>query len=216
MNRHSLRPSEDGIAKRYYRPEIDGLRAVAVILVVLFHAGLGVPGGFVGVDVFFVISGFLITGILVRQIGSGSFSFRAFWLRRLRRLFPAMAVMVAFVLLAAYRLLTPYDLRALGMASIAQVMFVANFYFARKTDYFAGSSDELPLLHTWSLAVEEQFYLLLPVLLVVLLKASGRRVIVAMTLIALGSFLLNLAWSTSHPKLAFFTLPTRAMELLIG
>ncbi|MDA7880423.1 acyltransferase [Mariniblastus sp.] len=201
---------------RKYRPEIDGLRAVAVALVVLFHAGLGVSGGFIGVDVFFVISGFLITSIILRDVSEDRFSFCKFWLRRVRRIIPAMAVMVASVLVVGHWLLAPADLIALGASSIAQLAFLANNFFAWKTDYFATASDQLPLLHTWSLAVEEQFYFVFPLLLFLTAKFAKRMLLPLFFSLAVASFWMSVVYIESSPKWTFFVLPTRAWELLIG
>jgi peptidoglycan/LPS O-acetylase OafA/YrhL len=151
-----------------YRPDIDGLRAVAVLSVVFYHAGLGFPGGYVGVDVFFVISGYLITGLILKDMEKGTFSLANFWERRIRRIFPALAVMVAVTCLAGWFLLLPEDLAKLGASVIAQSLMVSNFYFWRTTNYFGGANEEKPLLHTWSLAVEEQFYLIFPIALMAL------------------------------------------------
>lgn len=148
-----------------YRPDIDGLRAIAVLSVVFYHAGLGFPGGYVGVDVFFVISGYLITSLILKDLERGSFSMVNFWERRIRRIFPALAVMVAATMLAGWFLLLPEDLAKLGASVIAQSLMVSNFYFWRTTNYFGGANEEKPLLHTWSLAVEEQFYLVFPIAL---------------------------------------------------
>ena len=148
-----------------YRPDIDGLRAIAVLSVVFYHAGLGFPGGYVGVDVFFVISGYLITSLILKDLERGSFSMAHFWERRIRRIFPALAVMVAVTCLAGWFLLLPEDLAKLGASVIAQSLLVSNFYFWRTTNYFGGANEEKPLLHTWSLAVEEQFYLIFPIAL---------------------------------------------------
>lgn|GEM_PF-104644 len=148
-----------------YRPDIDGLRAIAVLSVVFYHAGLGFPGGYVGVDVFFVISGYLITALILKDLERGSFSMANFWERRIRRIFPALAVMVAVTCVAGWFLLLPEDLAKLGASVIAQSLLVSNFYFWRTTNYFGGANEEKPLLHTWSLAVEEQFYLIFPIAL---------------------------------------------------
>ena len=151
-----------------YRADIDGLRAIAVLSVVFYHAGLGFPGGYVGVDVFFVISGYLITALILKDLERGSFSMVNFWERRIRRIFPALAVMVAATMLAGWFLLLPEDLAKLGASVIAQSLLVSNFYFWRTTNYFGGANEEKPLLHTWSLAVEEQFYLIFPLALMAL------------------------------------------------
>ena len=151
---------------RRYRPEIDGLRAVAVIGVVLFHLGLGFPGGFVGVDVFFVISGYLITGILLRQLNEDRFSLVDFWARRIRRIAPAAIVMVIGTLLIGGYLQTPGRYSELARSAMAHVLMASNCYFTRDQGYFAEKSDFEPLLHTWSLSVEEQFYFIFPLLMV--------------------------------------------------
>ncbi len=148
-----------------YRADIDGLRALAVLSVVFYHAGLGFPGGYVGVDVFFVISGYLITALILKDLERGSFTMVSFWERRIRRIFPALAVMVAVTMVAGWYLLLPEDLAKFGASVIAQSLLVSNFYFWRTTNYFGGANEEKPLLHTWSLAVEEQFYLIFPIAL---------------------------------------------------
>jgi len=137
-----------------YRPEIDGLRALAVIPVLLYHAGFGFPGGFAGVDVFFVISGYLIGSVIVRETEEGSFRLHSFWIRRLRRLFPALATVVSATLAAGFLWLVPAHLRLLGESAAGQFVFAANFQFWRRSGYFDPASEHFPLLHTWSLAVE--------------------------------------------------------------
>jgi peptidoglycan/LPS O-acetylase OafA/YrhL len=201
-----------------YRPDIDGLRAIAVLLVIAFHAGLGVPGGYVGVDVFFVISGYLITGIIVREVGSPEgFSLAGFWQRRIHRILPPATAMVLAVLLLAPLLLRPDDMESLAKSALAQAAMAANVRFARMpTGYFATTSELWPLLHTWSLAVEEQFYLVYPVVLALLVKRSRRAagafvwIIVVVSLV--GSVVLTPAW----PSWSFYLLPTRAWELGLG
>ena len=199
-----------------YRPEIDGLRAVAVLAVVLFHAGLGISGGYVGVDVFFVISGFLITGIILRGIEDDTFCLAGFWERRIRRIFPVLFVTVAVTLGLGYWLLIPGELEELGKSSIAQTAILANVYFWRDTGYFAGPAELKPLLHTWSLAVEEQFYLFFPLLLVVFRTHSRRKLFWGLMIIAGMSFAGSLYGTHFHPSATFFLLPTRAWELLAG
>ncbi|WP_085693798.1 MULTISPECIES: acyltransferase family protein [unclassified Pseudomonas] len=199
-----------------YRRDIDGLRAVAVIAVVLFHFGVpGFTGGFVGVDVFFVISGYLITSIIWNQRQAGRFSFVDFWARRARRILPALFAMILVVLAVGWFLLAPKDYEELGRSVRYQVMFVSNLLFMRQDGYFDVASDLKPLLHTWSLAVEEQFYILFPLLLTVL---SGRLKHWRLALfgVLLVSFGLSV-WAVSHhPEKAFFLLPMRAWELLAG
>ncbi|MDG2020883.1 MAG: acyltransferase family protein [Phycisphaerales bacterium] len=199
-----------------YRADIDGLRAVAVVLVLLFHAGLGFPGGFIGVDVFFVISGFLITRILNQQVNAGTFSFTVFWNRRIRRIVPAAFLMAAVVLFVGILILDPVDLVNLAKSSIAQQLMAANFYFGRHTNYFATTSELYPLLHTWSLGVEEQFYLFYPWFLVFLLKGKRRNPARGILIVGVISFLAGLVLTFVLPSIAFFFLPFRAWELMIG
>lgn len=199
-----------------YRPDVDGLRAVAVTLVVLFHAKLGFPGGYVGVDVFFVISGFLITGLLERDLDSGKFSIAAFWDRRIRRIVPALTVNVIVTLLVGWLLLLPVDVVELSKSAIAQVFMCANIYFWKSTGYFDGPAEMKPLLHMWSLAVEEQFYLIFPPAFLVLRRRFRQHSTLALCGTALGSLCLceyGLSW---RPAAAYFLLPTRAWELLAG
>ena len=164
-----------------YRPELDGLRAIAVLAVVLFHLDFGLSGGFVGVDVFFVISGFLITSIIMADLEAGSFSLKTFWIKRLRRLAPANFVMLTATLLVGLLVLLPSELVSLVKAQLAQVVLFANFHFAFRIDYFDPIAALNPLLHTWSLAVEEHFYLILPLLLGLCFK-RGRRVVIGATI----------------------------------
>ena len=199
-----------------YRPDIDGLRAVAVLGVVLFHADLGCPGGYVGVDVFFVISGFLITSIILRDLERGDFSLANFWVRRIRRILPALAAMVLCVLGAGLWLLDSEDLRLLAESAIAQSVMGANFYFAADDGYFAQEAEMKLLLHTWSLAVEEQFYLLFPLLTLGCFRAGRRWLLPVFGGLLAASLLLSILMTDSHQKLAFFWLPFRAWELLAG
>ena len=199
-----------------YRPDVDGLRAVAITLVLLFHAGFGCRGGYVGVDVFFVISGFLITGLILKEQESGSFRLRHFWLRRIRRILPAVTVNVVAVLVVGFFVLIPNDYADLGESVIAQQLMISNFYFWRDTGYFAGPADLKPLLHTWSLAVEEQFYLGYPFLLVFLNRFRRQVGVAALVVIAAASFAASQYGVEHHPETAFFLLPSRAWELLLG
>lgn len=200
----------------HYRPEIDGLRALAVIPVVLFHLGVGCSGGFVGVDVFFVISGFLITGIIRREIEGGVFSFSHFWNRRVVRIFPALTFMLVATLVAGYLLLLPREYVALAKSSIAQDLFAANVFFWRDVGYFTEFAEFKPLLHTWSLAVEEQFYFVFPFVLFFLRRLDQRKTFFLLGSVAGFSFCLS-AWGLKdHVDATFFLLPTRAWELLIG
>lgn len=199
-----------------YRPDVDGLRAVAVTMVILFHAGLGFTGGFIGVDVFFVISGFLITGLILKEQDAGKFSLANFWVRRIRRIIPAATVMVVAVLIAGFFLLLPSDYEDLGKSTIAQQLMLSNVYFWQNTGYFDGPSDLKPLLHTWSLAVEEQFYLGYPFLLMFLYRFGRKATFATLITLCLGSLAVSEYGVHHHPSATFFLLPTRAWELLIG
>lgn len=200
-----------------YRPDIDGLRSVAILPVVLFHLGLPLfSGGFVGVDIFFVISGFLITSIILHEIHNGSFSMQQFWVRRIRRILPAMFVLITCTLAAGWWLLAPHDYAELGKSARYQALFAANIYFWQDSGYFDTASDMKPLLHMWSLAVEEQFYFFFPLLLLLLKPVSRHRQMLALCAIALASLGLS-AWTIHHyPTATFYLLPMRAWELLAG
>ena len=178
-------------ARESYRPDIDGLRTIAVVPVVLFHAGYGwILGGYVGVDVFFVISGYLITSILVREIEAGRFSLIAFYERRARRILPALMSVLAASLVAGWWLLLPDDFSEFAKSAGATLIFASNIWFNYATsDYFGPAAELYPLLHTWSLAVEEQFYIVFPVLLWLILR-HGRRLCIA---VCVGLSLLSLA-----------------------
>jgi len=198
------------------RRDIDGLRALAIIPVVMYHFGFGVfSGGFVGVDVFFVISGYLITSIIVREIGEGRFSFVDFWARRARRIIPALSVMMLVALVVGWYLMPVSDYSQLGRAVRYQAMFVSNILFMRQDGYFNPASDFKPLLHTWSLSVEEQYYILFP-LLMVLLTRYLRQWRWALCGLLVVSFALNVWVIKRQPDAAFFLLPMRAWELLCG
>lgn len=201
-----------------YRPDIDGLRAMAVLAVSVFHFNRDwLPGGFIGVDVFFVISGFLITGIIY---GKGAeFSFADFYGRRIRRILPAAIFVTVVTLIAGSLLMMPADVITLSNSSIAAALSAANVYFwlFLDTSYFAPSSETVPLLHMWSLGVEEQFYLVWPALMVIAMKVGGKRLLsVTALLIAIASFGVSEYYVTRDPSFAYYMLPSRAGELLIG
>lgn len=201
-----------------YRKEIDGLRAIAVIAVVLYHFGVpGVGGGFVGVDVFFVISGFLIGGILWNELSkSGRIDLRSFFFRRIRRLAPAYFAMAAGTTTVAYLVLLPFEFREFGKSLIAATVWLSNVHFFREAGYFDIDSESKVLLHTWSLAVEEQFYLALPMLLL-LLRHGSKRIIIGVLLTAWASSLASSIALMSHsPTASFFLFPFRAWEMLSG
>lgn len=199
-----------------YRPDIDGLRAVAVMMVVLYHAGFGFPGGFIGVDVFFVISGYLITGLIRKQQEAGTFSLAQFWHRRICRIVPAATLVVAATMIAGWFLLFPQDYNVLARSAIAQQLMMSNLYFWKNTGYFDGPSELMPLLHTWSLAVEEQFYLFYPFLLVVLAKASRVKLTIALATLFVISLATSEVLCWISPQSAFYLLPSRAWEMLLG
>jgi peptidoglycan/LPS O-acetylase OafA/YrhL len=219
----AVQPEKGGtaIVRRAYREDIDWLRAIAVLAVVAFHfEAPAVFGGFVGVDIFFVISGYLITGIIQSEVQSGRFSFAQFYERRVRRLLPALYAMVALTAIPSFHYLLTSERSEFFRSVAAVVTFTSNFFFWFQTGYFDHAAVEKPLLHTWSLAVEEQFYLALPVLLWALLRfVRGGRIALpaalgAMTIVsfALGIWLMG----TDRSANAFFMSPPRAWEFLIG
>jgi len=205
------------VSELRYRPDIDGLRAVAVLAVVLFHAGISsISGGFVGVDVFFVISGFLITTIIVKEIRRGDFSLTVFYERRIRRILPAFFVVMLFSAVVAYSLLLPQDFENFGKSLVAASLSASNLLFWRESGYFDSMAELKPLLHTWSLGVEEQFYLFFPLLLMFIARFFKQRWTLWIVLIAFSSLLLS-AWGAKHkPSATFYLLPTRAWELALG
>lgn len=200
-----------------YRTEIDGLRAVAVVPVVFFHAGLSsFSGGFVGVDVFFVISGYLITKILIADIDRDRFSILTFYERRIRRIFPALFVVFLFSTIAAANLLLWDEFNEYARSLFFSTFFLANYYFMGDTGYFAGPAETKPLLHMWSLAVEEQFYIFFPFILLVCAKLARSWLVPAMVGLFITSLAGNLALTEFSADTAFYNTPTRAWELLAG
>ncbi len=201
-----------------YRRDIDGLRAVAVLLVVLFHAGFPVSGGFVGVDIFFVISGYLITGILVREMSQQTFTYKAFYKRRIKRLIPALLVVFLGSTLLVWNFLLPEPFKDFVTSIRYAFLGISNFYFHEQTaDYFAADAGELPLLHTWSLGVEEQFYVVWPLLMLALLGMSRHVSVKLILLLLLVSLVIFSEWMVQTvPEAAYFMLPARAFELLMG
>ncbi len=201
-----------------FRNDINGLRAIAVVIVVLFHFGLpGFSGGFVGVDVFFVISGFLMTGIIFTKLQKNQFSVLEFYLARARRIIPALAALCLILLFLAWFLLPPYEYDRLGKHIIGAATFLSNIVFFKESGYFDASSHEKWLLHTWSLSVEWQFYIIYPVLILVLRKMFSMTLIPWMLLsFALGSFLLSAFLPDRWAVAGFYLLPTRAWEMMLG
>ncbi|HEX3809435.1 MAG TPA: acyltransferase family protein [Rhizomicrobium sp.] len=200
-----------------YRPDIDGLRAVAVVPVVLYHYGVApFSGGYVGVDVFFVISGFLITSLIHVEMAQGRFSIVDFYERRVRRIFPALFAVLAVSTALAFWLLFPSDLQRFGDSLLTTTIFGSNILFWSESGYFDAAASVKPLLHTWSLAVEEQFYLIFPWILFLARKASRRALLIIVFGILVVSLGLNI-WSVrTHPDFAFYWLPPRAWELMLG
>ncbi len=200
-----------------YRPDIDGLRAVAVLSVVLYHAGVPfLPGGFVGVDIFFVISGYLITRIIAREIAEDRFSILTFYERRTRRIFPALFAMLAASVVAASIIALPGEFEEFGDSLTAATFFVSNIYFWQTADYFGGPAHLKPLLHTWSLAVEEQFYIVFPLLLLALTRWARGHLIRILFTVTVLSFAASLWAVVAKPSAAFYLLPTRFWELMAG
>lgn len=202
------------------RSDIDGLRAVAVLPVIFFHIGFPFfSGGYVGVDVFFVISGYLITSIILKGLEKGSFSLKGFYINRARRLLPALSFMLAITIPIALIVMLPANLDAFFRSVIATLFFSSNLYFWRQTNYFSDAAELQPLIHTWSLGIEEQYYLLFPIFLIFLWKRKKILIPTAISLV----FLLSFVFGTWGPELfnfsratAYYLLPTRGWEILLG
>jgi peptidoglycan/LPS O-acetylase OafA/YrhL len=200
-----------------YRSDIDGLRAVAIVPIVLFHAGLkAISGGFVGVDVFFVISGFLITSIIMRDMELQRFSIVEFYRRRILRIFPALFVMLVAVLVVGTVTMLPTEVRGLGESAAAAAGFISNIFFYNDADYFAGSADLKPLLHTWSLGVEEQFYLFFPLILLAIRRLPNASVRIGVLALCILSVLIAIFLQRRDEAAAFYLLPSRVWELGLG
>jgi peptidoglycan/LPS O-acetylase OafA/YrhL len=199
-----------------YRPDIDSLRAIAVLLVIFFHAGLPFPGGFIGVDVFFVISGYLITGIILKQLNDNSFSLRDFFARRICRLLPAMQVVILSCLVFGYFFQLPQTYKELANSACYQQLLSANIFFWKNTGYFHGDAELKPLLHTWSLAVEEQFYIFFSLLLMITWRFLRDRLAIFLFVLTAVSMILSEYAAHNHRSAAFFLLPTRSWELMLG
>lgn len=200
-----------------YRADIDGLRAAAVLPVVFYHAGIpGFPGGYVGVDVFFVISGFLITGIIWSEILTGNFSLANFYERRARRILPALFAVIAVSLFIGSLIFLPADFEKLSKSALAATFFISNGYFWHALDYFGTAADFRPLLHSWSLAIEEQFYIVFPLFLIIAARYRNGLMLGSMAVL----FVLSLAGSIyavdRAPQSAFYLSPARGWELLMG
>ena len=200
-----------------HRDDIEGLRAVAIVPILLFHAGVSaLAGGVVGVDIFFVISGYLITSIVLKDIAADRFSLVSFYRRRVVRIFPALFAMLIVVLgWSAVRLL-PHEFERLAHSAMAAMGFASNIYFWRISDYFSPDAELMPLLHTWSLGVEEQFYIFYPLFILVLMRLKPAALKPLLPVLALGSLLLGWLVAMRSPIGAFYLFPTRAWELLLG
>ena len=200
-----------------YRPDIDGLRCLAIVPVVLYHAGAPYfPGGFVGVDIFFVISGFLITSIIRHEIRNNSFTIVGFYERRCRRILPALVTVIAVCFVAGYFTMLPGQYADFAGSAMAAFLFVSNGFFWRQTGYFAPVAEWMPLLNTWSLAVEEQYYVVFPLFMLMVRRWRVVRQLVVIGIVFAGSFLLSAYGAHHHPSAAFYLTPFRAWELLLG
>ena len=200
-----------------YRREIDGLRALAVLPVILFHAGFETfSGGFVGVDVFFVISGYLITTIILAELEQGKFSIVNFYERRARRILPALFLVMLVCIPFAWLWLLPGDMKNFSQSLVAVSFFASNILFWRESDYFDTAAELKPLLHTWSLAVEEQYYVLFPIFLMLFWRLGKRSILVMLGLVFVASLAVAEWAAYARPAAAFYLLPTRGWELLIG
>lgn len=200
-----------------YRKEIDGLRAFAVIPVILYHAGFEwLSGGYVGVDIFFVISGYLITTIIIKELDAGTFTIANFYERRARRILPALFFVILICLPFAWYWLLPFELKDFGKSLMAVTLFSSNILFWLESDYFAAGAELIPLLHTWSLAVEEQFYIFFPLLMILFWSLGKRWLLIILSIIALVSLGLTEWGWRQFPEANFYLIPTRAWELMIG
>lgn len=201
----------------HYRTEIDGLRAVAVIPVILFHAGFTIfRGGYIGVDIFFVISGYLITNIIISELELGKFSILRFYERRARRILPALFFVMIVCIPFAWTWMFPSQFKSFSQSLVAVPLFASNILFWQKSGYFAAASEENPLLHTWSLAVEEQYYMFLPIFLILLWRFGRSPVFYSIIAISIISLILSEWGWRNQPTANFYLAPTRAWELLAG
>jgi peptidoglycan/LPS O-acetylase OafA/YrhL len=208
---------KSGAAEKSYRPDIDGLRALAVLSVVLFHGGVPwFTGGFTGVDIFFVISGYLIGGHIFSELRSGNFSFLRFYQRRAKRILPACYVVILFTIAVSMFLLSPYEAAQLGRSALAATLSASNILFWKTTGYFDMRSELNPMLMTWSLGVEEQFYAIIPLLMVLLVRIRRDWLLPSILVFCVLSFGMAQYELGAHPPLVFYMLPPRAWELGVG
>ena len=200
-----------------YRREIDGLRALAVLPVIFFHAGFtSFAGGYVGVDVFFVISGYLITSLIMSEKERGTFTLRGFYERRVRRILPGLFIVMLACLPFAWLWMLPGEIKAFSKSLVAVAAFVSNILFWREGGYFETPGAVKPLFHAWSLAVEEQYYVLFPLFLLLIWRWGKRWITVIGVTLAIFSLAVAVWASRNHPQGGFYLLPTRGWELLIG
>lgn len=200
-----------------YRKEIDGLRAIAVLPVILFHAGFkSFSGGFVGVDIFFVISGYLITTIILGELEHDKFSIVNFYERRARRILPALFFVMLVCLPFAWLWLFPSDMQDFSKSLVAVSTFSSNVLFWRSSGYFDAASELKPLLHTWSLAIEEQYYVFFPLFMMLFWKLGKKWLLIALGFVFFGSAILSQWGVYAKPVASFYLLPTRSWELLVG
>ncbi|TIT72438.1 MAG: acyltransferase, partial [Mesorhizobium sp.] len=200
-----------------YRRYIEGLRAVAVLPVVLFHFGISaIPGGFSGVDIFFVISGYLTSGSLLDDLERGQFSIVNFYWRRARRILPALVFVMLLTCIAALFILLPPDLRGFSLSIIATSTFWSNVFFWKTSSYFSIDAALLPLLHTWPLSVAEQYYIFAPILMFLIYRYIGKRWLTTLLPIILCSFVVAVMATSLAPTAGFYLLPTRIWELMLG
>jgi peptidoglycan/LPS O-acetylase OafA/YrhL len=216
MNSVTLKANPGEEAAAHYRPDVDGLRALAVLSVVFYHLGTPIRGVYVGVDIFCTISGFLIGSIILRQTADRTFTFGRFYERRIRRIFPALFVMLFVTVAFAYKYLLPIEFISYAKSLAAVSLSISNVFFWLQSGYFDAPASTTPLLHTWSLAVEEQFYVFLPVALVLLHRVAPRRISQSIYLLALFSFLISVYGAFTSPSATFYLPHTRAWELLLG
>ncbi|MBA1420490.1 MAG: acyltransferase [Epsilonproteobacteria bacterium] len=202
---------------KHYRWDIQGLRAIAVLAVVIFHINpMLLPGGYIGVDIFFVISGYLILGFIWRDLKRGQFNLLTFYTKRVYRLFPALFVVVVLSSIAAYFILLPDENEIYLKSMVSTLFYFSNFYFYTEANYFNDAMAYYPLLHTWSLSVEEQFYMLFPLLLILIFTKSKKHLFTLLILIGLASLVLSQWYVNIDASFAFFASPTRFFQFIIG